>query len=104
MVAKAEIRLPSGLILSYEGEAGSAWGGKSEPVAELFARLLACMETEDWAAVVSAAKVLHGPPRPRPAAAPVEPKAAATPSRKAVQPRPDPQAAVAQPGLDLVPA
>ena len=103
MVAKAEIRLPSGLILSYEGETGSGWGGKSEPVSELFARLLACMETEDWAAVVSAAKVLHGPPRPRPASALVEPKAAATPRRNPVQPKAESQAPAVQTGLDLLP-
>lgn len=99
MVAKAEIRLPSGLILSYEGDPGRSWTSKPEPVAELFAKLLACMETEDWAAVVSAAKVLHGPPRPKPVTAPVEQKAA-TPRRNPVQS----QTPAVQTGLDLAPA
>ena len=104
MVAKAEIRLPSGLILSYEGDPGRSWTSKPEPAAELTARLLDCLEATDWEAIKSAARVLHGPPRPRPVPAPAEPKAAAATRRNPVQQRPDPQAVIAQPGLDLAPA
>jgi len=102
MVAKAEIRLPSGLILSYEGDPGRPWTSKPEPVTELTAKLLACLETEDWPSIVAAAKVLHGPARPKPVAPPVEQKAAAprrNPVQQALSSAPD-----MQPGLNLAPA
>lgn len=66
MVATAEIRLPSGLILRYEGDPRRSWRAPAEPVDDLMAMLLHCLETTEWDTVKAAARVLHGRPKPAP--------------------------------------